>query len=664
LAGERPEAQVELRGDQVLASAENLNQPRLRMFFEFVLSGEEVESGWLCPVGSAEPSELLLRIAGELQRHGYDVGAADTTTDAVLERDLERVRSYERARKAGREYLGLGGERLAILDPDKVIAGLEEIGWSEDRALHTHQRESLMHALSATNTANFSVPGAGKTATALAVAATHLSRETIELIVVVGPLSCFRPWEKEAAAAIPGLLSPRRIRGLNPAARTEVYRQQVGARELLLLSYATAAHDRPELERLFQKFKTMLIVDESHRVKRFEGGRWAPALVALARHARVRMILSGTPMPQGPKDLWSQFNILWPGEEATGSRGSFKALARANFDSIKHRVEPFFTRTPKSELKIPKAVFCEPPVEMPPIQREIYELIFQRLRTTIAIDASWNEKVERLRRALPIRLIQAASNPDLLNLKDGFFEIPPVQVQDGTLMERLHNYRSLGELPAKFKWTLDYLAGLKAEKEKCVVWTTFVRNVDQFAALVEEHLGGPVFCVDGRIPAAETADPELRVSTEGEEESGEELDETREQRIDDFLSSEGFAVLIANPAACAESISLHSHCFRAAYLDRTHDCARWLQSIDRIHRLGLPEGVTVEVQVPIAKIDGLLTVDDLIDQSLRTKEARMKALLDDAELRSSGLSDQDTLAAAEGSDADLETLLRYLLGEL
>jgi transposase len=40
-----------------------------------------------------------------------------------------------------------------------------------------------------------------------------------------------------------------------------------------------------------------------HRVKRFKGGIWAPALVEIAKHARVRMILSGTPMPQSAV-LW------------------------------------------------------------------------------------------------------------------------------------------------------------------------------------------------------------------------------------------------------------------------------------------------------------------------------------------------------------------------
>ena len=290
------------------------------------------------------------------------------------------------------------------------------------------------------------------------------------------------------------------------------------------------------------------------------------------------------------------------------------------------------------------------PVEMPPTQSDVYELIFQRLRGNIPDAASWQDKLDALRRARPIRLIQAASNPDLLNEADGFFRIPPISSPSGTLMERLDRYREIGELPAKFDWALGFLEELKRDNRKVVVWTSFIRNIDQFAKLVRDRLDAPVYSVDGRVPAADTAE-------------GDELDETREARIDQFLDEEDFAVLVANPAACAESISLHSSCFVAVYLDRTHDCARWLQSIDRIHRLGLPKDVQVEIHVAEARRDGQVTIDGLIDASLAVKRDRMQRLLEDAELRGTGLDDQDTLGAAEGSRDDMDALLRYLLGE-
>ncbi len=564
------------------------------------------------------------------------------------------MRSFERARSAGAALLGPREDaEVELPNRDTLLALIEQFGWNTDeRCLLDHQVDGFRHAMTVINAANFSVPGAGKTAIALAVIAGHLAFDNIDLALVVGPLSAFRPWEREAAIALPGKLEVHRVRGMTRLERVRFY-ERAQPRQLLLTTYASLASDRYEVERLCRRYRVMLIADESHRAKRFRGGQWAPALNQVARAARFRMILSGTPMPQGPTDLWSQFNILWPSEEATGSRLSFRARAEANFAEVIGSLEPFFTRTPKSSLGLKPAVLHRPEVELAPVQREVYGLIESRFRQAIPDAGSWQDKLDALRKARPIRLIQAASNPDLLNETDGFFEVPPLEAPSGTLMQRLHKYRHHGELPAKFDWALAKLEELRDADEKCVVWTTFIRNIDQFSALARDRLNAPIYSVDGRVPTADG----------GGDGPAEEIDETREQRIDAFLDHQGCSVLVANPAACAESISLHSACHSAIYLDRTHDCARWLQSIDRIHRLGLPADVTVEIWVPEVVVDGVATIDGLVDASLRRKSAAMTMLLEGAELRAAQAPDEDTLDVAEGDGRDLESLLRYLIGE-
>lgn len=650
-----PQVRVKLVEGVIEAVGEGLDVRPLRLFFRGILGGEPIEGGWRIPCRGADGNELIVRIARRLGTAGLTLEAESDQVDLALKNELERVRSFDRARKAGEVMLGLA-EHADVSAPsaDELLGRIAEYGWNtEQRTLLPHQVRGLAHAMTAVNAANFSVPGAGKTATALSVIAAHRAMDHIDTIVVVGPLSCFRPWEHETAIALPGKLDVHRVRGMQREQRVRFW-QRTQPGQLLLCSYATAATDQSEIERLCRRLRVMLIADESHRVKRFRGGQWAPALVAIARMARVRMVLTGTPMPQGPLDLWSQFNILWPGEEATGSRISYQARADADFGSVIRSLEPFFTRTPKDALGLTPPQLITHPVEFEPVQREVYELIENRLRQAIPDAASWQDKLDALRKARPIRLIQSASNPDLLNEEDGFFRIPPVEAPTGTLMERLHRYRHHGELPSKFVWALEKLDALKQADEKCVVWTNFIRNIDQFSRLARERLDVPVFSVDGRVPAADdsTASP------------ADELDETREARIDQFLDHDGCSILVANPAACAESISLHSRCHTAIYLDRTHDCARWLQSIDRIHRLGLPAGVTVEIHVPETVMDGRLTIDALVDAALQRKTATMGQLLEGAELRAAQAPYQDTLDAAEGSHEDLEAVLRYLLGEM
>jgi len=647
-----PRVEVRLEGDILTVTGVALDGERDRLLFDALLGAERTANGWNCPVRDRDAEQLVLEVTRHLTAAGREVAATSDRAERALQRDVERTRSYQRALHGSRAWRAEDEDAVRPRTVD-VLATLERAGWDSDaRELRPHQLAGAMHALSATNAADFSVPGAGRTATALAVLVTHLEQGTVQCAIVVGPLSAFAPWEREARTALGERLRVRRVRGLPDTRAAMLSDAQPG--DVLLLTYATAANDLPEIERLCGRMEVMLIADESHRVKRFNGGLWAPALIEIARRSRVRMILSGTPMPQGPRDLWSQFMILWPGGELTGPRARFQARAEASFDSLRDSLVPFFLRTPKEALGLPECHIVRTSVQLAPVQAEIYEAIRGSLRRVVATPGPMLDRIEALRRARPIRLLQVASNPDLLNLEDGFYNLPAVAEQPDGVYERLREYRTLGELPAKFQWGLDYLRELRDQDlpQKCVVWTSFVRNIEQFADCVEREIGGPVFQIHGGVPAAE----------EGEA-GDQDDDETREQRIDAFLATEGFAVLVANPAACAESISLHSHCHRALYLDRTYDCARWLQSIDRIHRLGLPPDIEVEVQVPITELDGATAIDDLVDRALTRKAVRMQALLEGGELLAEELDTRDTLDAAQGAAEDLEEVLRYLLGE-
>ena len=44
--------------------------------------------------------------------------------------------------------------------------------------------------------------------------------------------------------------------------------------------------------------------------------------------------------------------------------------------------------------------------------------------------------------------------------------------------------------------------------------------------------------------------------------------------------------LVAIPQACSESISLHKACHNAIYYDMNYNTSEFLQSLDRIHRVG------------------------------------------------------------------------------
>jgi len=618
------------------------------MFFGSIVGGQQTPTGWRCPVRRQSKSVVVVKINTFLESKGWAVKRTGIIDEAV-QREVERKRSFQRARNAATDFRRGQGQ----IPIDHVKKTLTEFGWNDDtRPLRSHQEQGVVHALHAVNAANFSVPGSGKTAIGLALAATHLANKTIDIVLVVGPLACFAPWEKEAKAALGDRIAPRRIRGAVEKRNALYAGVRPGA--LVLVSFATAAADRVRLIEMCERYRVMLVVDESHRVKRFRGGLWAPALVELAKYTRLRLILSGTPMPQHGRDLFSQLSILWPSGELTGPRDHFAARVDKDFPSLLKELQPFLARTPKEALGLRPYEVQYHKVPLGGTQAEIYSLIEAQFRKHIDGAETWKDKIEALKRARPIRLLQAAANPDLLNRKDHYYRLPVVEHSSPTLMDRLSRYTS-EHVPAKSAAALALIRDLLARGEKVVCWSNFVPNLDQFSQLVRERLELPCFQIDGRVATAEESDDALQPLNPTDV-------ETRERIIENFLSLPKPAVLVTNPASCSESISLHRSCHNAIYLDRTYDCALFLQSIDRIHRLGLPPDVTVRVHILQATIDDQATIDGLVDQSLRAKHDRMRQLLEGAELRPIELSD-DPLADAEGDSDDLSALLRFLLGE-
>ncbi|HCW0214674.1 TPA: hypothetical protein OW359_005733, partial [Pseudomonas aeruginosa] len=99
---------------------------------------------------------------------------------------------------------------------------------------------------------------------------------------------------------------------------------------------------------------------------------------------------------------------------------------------------------------------------------------------------------------------------------------------------------------------------------------------------------------------------------------------TREEIIDRFHRESGRAILIANPQAVGESISLHKACRSAIYFDRDFNAGRYIQSKDRIHRYNPSGGEQVTYYHMIAPA----TVDESIDMRLTLKEQRLMDLVD------------------------------------
>jgi len=221
-------------------------------------------------------------------------------------------------------------------------------------------------------------------------------------------------------------------------------------------------------------------------------------------------------------------------------------------------------------------------------------------------------------------LLEAATNPMLLTAgsadgDDPAFEHPPLELRgDEQLVELLARYSSFEE-PWKYRRIYSIVADAASRGEKVLVWSSFVRNLKSLDRLLADYMPA---MVHGGVLSDELAPPGVV---------------TREREFERFRHDPACTVLLANPAACGEGVSLHHWCHHAVYLDRTFNAGHFLQSQDRIHRLGLADNVITRFTLLLSAG----SIDDSVDGRLIEKVKALSKLMDDPDLVQISLPSSD-----------------------
>lgn len=507
----------------------------------------------------------------------------------------------------------LAEQKLATLDREsKEFAEIERninagdtveniVSTQFKRELKNYQKDAVLQLLTLKHGANFSVPGSGKTTVVYAFFDKLRDEGIVDKIFVIGPISSFTPWEEESSECFSKKIRSLRLVG---SKREEKYFTS-DQYDLFLCHYQTATNDANYIIELCKKYRILLVIDESHYIKRFSGGAWSDALIAIAPYATRRVILSGTPMPNGYIDLWSQFTFLWPGMQLLGDRNAYKKKAedQNKQSEIQARIRPFFFRVKKDDLQLPQQHIFKKYYDLKPIQSQIYNALSIRFLKDLELEPSDRHQLKTWRKAKMVRMLQAASNPTLLTKYSDEFAIPPLS-SDGSSIIHLINKYSEFEIPSKFEVARQIVTELIRQGEKVLLWTAFVHNITMLESLFNDI---PHYIIHGSVPKDES----------------ENYDFNREKNIEKFKQSKSPCLLIANPAACAESISLHKACRNAIYLDRTFNCGQYIQSLDRIHRIGSDKEVNYYMLIANNTID--LTIDRRLDEKFQT----MRSVLED-----------------------------------
>ena len=527
---------------------------------------------------------------------------------------LEKAEEY-RENLANTEHRALQIKSLIEQGPESVPE-IQIPRLKEGAKLEWYQKLGVLHALSIGNSANFSVPGSGKTWMAYSTFFKMKDEQKIvNKLLIIGPKVSFRPWEREYEFMTGQPADIKKIAGTQNE-RNDIFRNDDA--EIYFINYALLSKEQDNIINLLRKNNNnfLVIADESHNFKNWRSER-ARTILEVSPYCTRKMILTGTMMPKELLDVYPQFEFLLSDRGILPNFDRFRTLyPNDNPDSVREvseLVNPFFFRVDKTRLNLPPQTFNPPEiVEMYPIQRRIYNVVANIVRHG---DAQYREDLVALnnwRKRIMVFLIEASTDPSLLPADNQFTE-GITNVGEVRLDNLLENYERIEDEnpPRKLIRAIELAKQTIGKKEKVIIWCSFIKTIKKLENLFREE------GIETRIIFGEIAQDE-----------DEDEDDNRIKRIDEFREDPNVNVLIANPATLSESISLHRECHHAIYLDRTFNGGHYMQSLERIHRVGLEQTVQTKYDI----IQSKLSIDQTIHARLERKQNDMNQFLENADL--------------------------------
>lgn len=443
------------------------------------------------------------------------------------------------------------------------------------RDLKNHQLKSLFHLYSAGSAANFSVPGSGKTSVVLAYFEQLRLENKVDALFVIGPKNSFGSWEAEYFNNFhkkPDL----EILG-NPEKRKLFY-DKVLTSNLILAHFATVTNDIEELKNFFKRNRILLVIDEAHYFKKIDG-IWAKAILEFSIYTKYKIVLTGTPIPNNLRDIYNYLDFLFGYNKIISSEEKSKIEILLDKEKkneaiqlLKDYIFPYFIRITKNDLNLSKQNFNPPTmIEMNPIEKKIYDAIVNKIKDYgDKFFADNADLIEQICKARIIRLKQTASY--VKNLENVVGDISLVN-QENLITEdisRLISSYDQFEKPAKLLQLVKMVNKLKIQNKKVLIWSTHLKTVDLiFRELISN--GVKVEKIIGET----------------------DLDERKNIKLEFNDKNSSIDAIVATPQSCSESISLHKACRNAIYYDQSYNAAEFLQSLDRIHRVGGSEKQSV-----------------------------------------------------------------------
>ena len=415
----------------------------------------------------------------------------------------------------------------------------------------TLKHEAFAYQLEAVNAvkdleyaAIFHEQGLGKTKVAIDLIVHWLAHRQLDTALIVVKKGLLDNWQRELASH--SQLVPR-VLTTNRGGNFYVFNSPA---RVILAHYEAVRAERERMHLFLRTRNVGVILDESTKVKNPDAVLTRTFLDLAPLFTR-RVIMSGTPVSNRPHDIWSQIKFLDDGASLGHNFAEFKRSVDLSNDlagvesrqkvleiqlqRIFHSISGFTVRETKAsaEISLPEKVIHSVVTEWEPRQQELYRQVRESLRAIVCQDGQLmaDESDVVLKRLL--RLVQVTSNPHLV---DASYQVEP------------------GKLDA----LLELVSSIVRDGEKCIIWTSFVENVEWLARILRRH--NPQL-VHGMLS-------------------------TREQTeaIRTFIDESSAKVFVATPGSAKEGLTL-TVANHVIFYDRLFSLDDYLQAQDRIHRI-------------------------------------------------------------------------------
>ena len=470
-----------------------------------------------------------------------------------------------------------------------------------ERSLYEIQNRVSFYQAMMKRSANFSVPGAGKTSMVYGTFAYLSSKEINKIckIVMIGPKNSFLAWKQEFYNVFGNKRNLKVLDIHSKSFSPEMMYKNISQYNLFLINYEALPTFGDALKNIIDN-NTLLVFDEVHKIKRIDSER-SKIAISLAQHTPYRIVLTGTPIPNSYQDIWNFLHVLYSLEykDYFGfTLPQLNDLSLYEIEEINNKLSPFFWRVTKKQLEVP---------EVNP--DSIISLTADNIEQKV-IDILW-KKFSHNPFSLYLRLIQLSSNPELLKKSInselyGDFEWDDDEYIDEFADEKPNYSKSelevLNSLEkcSKLEKCISLSDSLIKNSKKHIIWCIFVDTIEKISNELTKK-GYKVAVVYGAISSEE-----------------------REKIILDFQNNK-YDILVTNPHTLAESVSLHMVAHDAIYYEYSFNLTHMLQSRDRIHRLGLPEGQ--ETNYYYLMLEGQLEKRNTIDRKIYNRLEEKKEIM-------------------------------------